>query len=101
MNNFNLHAQLIQDSKERLAEKQKDKQKRPISLIAQEIASDWKKVYFGAVPYLQSMSTINSIDDRYGLDSARSIVNYFLCNASTWRGQKAREIKKELKELLK
>jgi hypothetical protein len=40
---------------------------------------------------------LNSIDDKYGYDSARSIVNYFLANAGTWRGEVARRIKKELK----
>lgn len=74
---------------------------RPISVIAHEIARDWKKVYFGAVPYLQAMFTLNSIDDMYMYDDARSIINYFLANANTWRGPVAKQIKEELKALLK
>jgi hypothetical protein len=73
---------------------------RPIREIAQEIAQDWKKPYFGAVPYLQAMSVLESIEDEYGYDSAREIVLYFLSNATTWRGPKAREIKEELKKML-
>ena len=77
------------------------KQARPLHEIAQEIKTDWNKVYFGAVPYLDAMETLNSIDDNYGMDSAKSIVLYFLSNASTWRGEVARTIKKELKAMCK
>jgi len=74
---------------------------RSLSTIAREIRKDWKKVYFGAVPYLDAMSTLDSINDPYMMDSGRSIVIYFLANASTWRGEKAREIKKELNAMCK
>lgn len=74
---------------------------RPLNQIAQEIAQDWKKPYFGAVPYLQAMYSLNSISDTYGYDDARSIVMYFLANANTWRGETARRIKKELNALIK
>ena len=74
---------------------------RPIYLIAQEIRKDWKKPYFGAVPYLNAMMTLDNINDYYGMDSARSIIAYFLGNANTWRGDVARRIKKELNELIK
>lgn len=73
---------------------------RPISTIAKEISADWNKVYFGAVPYLEAMHSLNSIDDDYYYDSGKSVVRYFLANASTWRGDKAREIKAELKAML-
>ena len=75
--------------------------KRPIHKIASDIRSDWKKVYFGAVPYLQAMESLDQPTDRYGYDSAKSIVTYFLANASTWRGETAKQIKKELKDLFK
>lgn len=74
---------------------------RSLSTIAREIRADWKNVYFGAVPYLEAMGTLNSIDDMYWDDSADSIVRYFLSNATNWRGDKAREIKKELNAMLK
>jgi len=74
---------------------------RPLYQIANEIRRDWKKVYFGAVPYLDAMSTLNSVDDKYGWDSAKSVVLYFLSNASTWRGETAKRVKKELNAMIK
>ena len=75
-------------------------QNRPLYTIAADIRSDWKKVNYAAVPYLDAMQQLNSIDDKFILDSARSIVRYFLSNATTWRGEKAREIKAELKAMI-
>ena len=77
------------------------KTNRPLYEIAAEIRRDWKKVYFGAVPYLDAMQTLNSINDNYIMDSGKSIVLYFLCNASTWRGDTARRVKAELKAMSK
>jgi hypothetical protein len=37
----------------------------------------------------------------YGQDSALSIIAYFLSNATTWRGDDARRLKAELREILK
>lgn len=73
---------------------------RPLSTIAREIRATWPKVYFGAVPYLQAMAQLDTLYDDYGLDDARSIVNYFLANAGTWRGDDARRIKAELKAMV-
>jgi hypothetical protein len=74
---------------------------RPLYEIAAEIRRDWKKVYFGAVPYLDAMATLNSIEDNYMYDSAKSIVVYFLGNATTWRGETARRVKVELNAMIK
>lgn len=74
---------------------------RKISEIASEIKMDWKKVNFAAKPYLDAMFSLKSIEDKYYFDDARSIITYFLCNASSWRGEKAKEIKAELKGMLK
>jgi hypothetical protein len=73
---------------------------RPLYEIAQEIQSDWKKPYFGAVPYLEAMTTLNKITDKYYYDDAEEVVLYFLANAQTWRGETARRVKKELKEMV-
>lgn len=72
---------------------------RPIFVIASEIRSDWKKPNYAAVPYLQAMATLGSIRENYYDDSAKSVVLYFLANAGTWRGEVARRIKKELKDM--
>jgi hypothetical protein len=74
---------------------------RPLSQIAKEIKSDWKKVYFGAVPYLDAMHTLRTINDNFFYDSGKSVVLYFLANAQTWKGETARRIKKELNQLCK
>ena len=74
---------------------------RPIYEIAAEIRKDWKKPYFGAVPYLQAMETLIDSNSRYGMDDANGIILYFLANASSWRGDTARRIKAELKLISK
>jgi hypothetical protein len=74
---------------------------RPLHLITREIREDWTKPYFGAVPYLDAMGTLNSVSDNYGCDSAKTLIVYFLSNATTWRGDTARRVKAELKALIK
>jgi hypothetical protein len=74
---------------------------RPIYQIAAEIKKDWKNVYFGAVPYLDAMFSLDKITDNYVYDSGQEIVARFLANAGTWRGETARRVKKELNALLK
>lgn len=78
-----------------------NKPSRLLSTIAAEIKADWKKPYFGAVPYLNAMCQLTSVNDNYGYDSGYSIVIYFLSNAQTWRGETAKRIKAELKEMTK
>jgi hypothetical protein len=78
---------------------------REIHQIAREINDDWKLIGKGvspyARPYLDALHTLESIDDNYILDSADEIVRRFLANASTYRGEKARALKAELKSMLK
>lgn len=78
------------------------KAQRKLYQIADEIANEWGgKVYFGAKPYLQAMQMLDSVNDSFGADSGDSIIRYFLGNATTWRGETARRIKKELNDMLK
>jgi hypothetical protein len=77
------------------------KEVRSLSVIAAEIRKDWKPVSNYASPYLSAMSCLDKITDSYGCDSAKMVVLYFLNNASTWKGEKAREIKKELNSMVK
>lgn len=74
---------------------------RPLYEIANEIRKDWRPVNYAAKPYLDAMSSLNDIADNYGADKAKTIVLYFLCNASTWRGEVAKRIKLELKAMSK
>jgi hypothetical protein len=76
-------------------------QTRQIYEIAREIRRDWKKVYFGAVPYLEAMHALNDLSSHYAYEDATSIINRFLSNASAWRGETARRVKAELNTMLK
>jgi hypothetical protein len=73
---------------------------RPLYAIARDIARDWAKPNYAAVPYLDAMCGLSDISDRFYYDSADSVVRYFLANAGQWRGPVAREIKAELKAML-
>ena len=73
---------------------------RSIREIASEIEADWAKVNYAARPYLDAMYSLESVSDKVLSDSAHTVITYFLSNASTWRGEKARAIKAELKEML-
>ena len=72
---------------------------RPIHEVARDVRKDWKKIYFGAVPYLDAMGSLSNIEENYGQDTAKSVVLYFLANAQTWRGPVAKSIKVELKKI--
>lgn len=73
---------------------------RSIRAIALDVKANWPKPFYGAVPYLDAMLTLQTAEDYYGLDSARSILEYFLANANTFRGEHARRLKAEIKGLL-
>ena len=74
---------------------------RSISSIARDIKRVWVKPYFGAKPYLDAMLSLNTINDTYIYDDAKTVIMYFLANASTFRGNDAKILKQELKQLLK
>jgi hypothetical protein len=73
---------------------------RNLSVIAKEIKKDWTKVSPYAKDYLNAMQCLDNVNDNYGMDKGKSIVLYFLSNAGSWRGDKAKEIKKELKQMV-
>lgn len=72
-----------------------------IAEIANEVYKEWKPVHAWAKPYLEAMTTMQTIKDNYGSDSGTSIVAYFLSNAQTFKGEAAKAIKKELNKRLK
>ena len=73
---------------------------RALNVIASDIKKDWTKVNYAAKPYLDAMFCLETVNDKYGWDNGKSIVLYFLSNAGQWRGDKAKEIKKELKQMV-
>lgn len=69
--------------------------------LAEMVENDWgPKVNFAARPYLDAMRGMRGIDSTFGLDSGRTVVAYFLSNATGWRGPVAKAVKKELKRRL-
>lgn len=74
-------------------------EKRSIRSIALDIRKEWAKVNYAAKPYLDAMMELDSINDKYGFDNAKSIILYFLSNASSFRGERAKALKAELKAL--
>ena len=83
---------------------------RNLSTIAEETIKDmiaqspnipWQQKFATAKPYVMAMRSLSTLDDFYGMDKASGIVRYFLANASTWRGEVARRVKKELNDMLK
>ena len=76
--------------------------KRTFQQIANDIKSTWLNVYFGAVPYLEAMLTLDTSDPNasYYYNKAGDIVRYFLSNAQTFRGADAKRLKAELKSML-
>lgn len=87
---------------------------RKLSEIAAEVLADWHEEgkrsekkgqpiprrYYAAVPYANAMLQLSTLDERYGLDRADSVVVYFLSNAQVWTGDTARRIKAELRVML-
>lgn len=72
---------------------------RPLYKIAAEIRRTWKNINPCALEYLNAMASLGSINDGYYFDSAHEIVLRFLSWANTWRGEDARRIKAELKQM--
>lgn len=70
---------------------------KTISEIAAIVRQDWPKVNYAAKPYLAAMECLSDINHQIGFDSGKSVVLYFLSNASAWRGETAKAVKLELK----
>lgn len=60
----------------------------------------WENKFYAAKPYLEAMFDLHGVDQNYYQDTGASVVRYFLANVSSWRGEKAKAIKAELKEML-
>ena len=76
---------------------------RTFAEIAREIRKKWSNISYCAEPYLNAMLEIDSTDKNamYWYDSAQSVVLYFLSNAQGWRGEDAKRIKNELREMIR
>lgn len=74
---------------------------RSLRVIAADVERTWANVDYTARPYLDAMKTLDKITDNYHADTGFAVVSYFLANTSKWRGDDARRIKAELKDILK
>lgn len=87
------------------------KKTRTFSEVAAEVLNLWKAKYGQglpwslrcAMPYLEAMLDCNTTDKnvQYYAETVESVVVYFLANITNWRGDDAKRIKAELKEMLK
>lgn len=69
--------------------------------IRNDCTSQGKRIPFGAVPYLTAMGCMQTVNDSYGCDDGRGIVAYALGNLTGWKGENARNAKKELNSRIK
>ena len=91
----------LKEAEETPEKKEKvDYSDKSISQLASIAKKDWGKVYYSAVPYLNAMRSLEKITDKYEADSGRTVVVYFLANATQWKGDVARAVKKELNKRL-
>jgi hypothetical protein len=72
-------------------------QGKSLSALASIIRRDWQNPNYAAKPYLDAMRQLEHHDDNFGHDSGRSIMAYFLSNASGWKGPTAKLVKAELR----
>lgn len=73
---------------------------RSLNVIFNEVDQSWTNPYFGAVPYIRALKSLDNLNDMFVNDKAVDLVRYFLSNAQTWKGVVARRIKKELKQMI-
>lgn len=59
----------------------------PVHEIARGIKKNWKKMYFGAVPYIDAMHSMRSAHDDYGMDTGHSVIAYGLSNMNSYSGK--------------
>ena len=68
-----------------------EQQYRPVHEIAEEIGRSWKNVYYGAMEYLQLVQRPDAADIN---------IRYFLSSSGRWKGETARRLKQELRDVL-
>jgi hypothetical protein len=74
---------------------------RPLFEIAAEVRADWKARRGAAQPYMDAMSELRLETERSGIETGSDMIQGFLNDAQTWRGEVARRVKLELKAILR
>jgi hypothetical protein len=77
---------------------------RPIKAIVADVYTEWgDKVDtsgYAAKPYLKALSNVESAEEMYGDEKAEHLLRYLLSNLAQFKGQRARELKEELRDHL-
>lgn len=74
---------------------------RSIKEIAADIRMHWRPLHGSAEEYVAAMEKLDKVTDRYGADTAETVLTYFQNAAATWKGADAGRIKSEIKSILK
>ena len=76
-------------------------EKMTLSQIADLISNSWNNMPLKIDEYVEAMSQIESIEDKYGdYETGAEIVTYFLANAKSWQGDIAKDVKQHLNNLI-
>lgn len=70
------------------------------AMIRADHAKSNQQINYALRPYLDALSSLSTMNDMYGADSAGYVVSYLLANAGKWKGPTAKLIKAELKRRL-
>lgn len=74
---------------------------RTIKAIVADISSEWgEKVHtvgYAAKPYLDALSNVETTGETYGAENGEHLLRYLLSNLTQFKGQRARELKEELR----
>lgn len=77
-------------------------EKMTLSQISDLISNSWNNMPEKAYCYVEAMSQIESLEDKYGdYETGLEIVSYFLTNAKTWQGNIAKNVKQHLNNLIR
>jgi len=79
---------------------QVDLKKLTMAQLAAIVRANWFKISDGGRMYLSAMGQLGDIAEAYYADPGTEVVARFLCNATTWTGPVARQVKKELNRRL-
>lgn len=74
---------------------------RTIKAIVADILGEWgEKVHtvgYAAKPYLDALAQMETADQTYGAETGEHLLRYLLSNLTQFKGQRARELKEELR----
>jgi len=76
---------------------------RSLKEIAKDIKKHWQTPNHFASYWITMLETVDKLSDKvtYSLNTGKDCATKFLIHAQNWRGEEARRIKNELKQMLK